>query len=80
MSGVDTIRERLWHGETLSLRFGEGMGFDVWIEKYGSPPQVFFEGRPHPMEELDDILEQVAGYLDQPGVRVQWNAEIPHHW
>jgi hypothetical protein len=76
-NGLDSIRQRLWHGETLCLRFGEGVGFDVWVEKYGSPPQVFFEGRALPIDDLDAVMTRIADYLSKGEVRVSWNAEIP---
>jgi len=75
-TGLDAIRQRLWHGETLCLRFGD-IGFDIWVEKYGSPPQVFFEGQARPIEDLDWVMDRVAEYLAQGDVRVIWNAEIP---
>lgn len=75
-NGLDSIRQRLWHGETLCLRFGD-IGFDIWVEKYGNPPQVFFEGKARPIEDLDAVMERVAQYLTQGDVRVTWNAEIP---
>jgi len=77
--GLESVRERLWRGETLSLRFAEGMGFDVWIEKYGNPPQIFFEGRPHPIDALDDVMAEVAAYLAQPDMRIQWNSARNHY-
>jgi hypothetical protein len=76
-TGLDSIRQRLWHGETLCLRFGEGVGFDVWVEKFGNPPQVFFEGRALPLDELDAVMARIADYLSKGEVRVSWNAEIP---
>ncbi len=75
--GLDSIRQRLWHGETLCLRFGEGVGFDTWVEKFGNPPQLFFEGRARPIDDLDAVMARIADYLAQGEVRVSWNAEIP---
>ena len=72
-----SIRQRLWHGEVLRLLFSEGVGFDVWVEKYGNPPQCFFEGRPRPLDDLDDIVARIGEYLAQGDVKPMWNGHIP---
>lgn len=71
------VRERLWNGEVLRILFSEDVGFDVWVEKYANPPRVFHEGRARPVEQFDAVLESVAAYLAQDGVRAAWNASLP---
>ena len=57
------LRARLLDGEVIKVRFAEDLGFDVWVEKYANPPQVFFEGRPLPIERLDEVVERLDEYL-----------------
>jgi len=73
-----TVRDRLWNGETLRLDFADGLGFDTWVEKYGNPPRVFFEGRARPIGDFDDVVAAVERYLEtERDLRVSWNAPIP---
>ncbi|MHC4136914.1 MAG: hypothetical protein ACYTDU_16440 [Planctomycetota bacterium] len=71
------LRERLWNGEALRILFSEGLGFDVWVEKYANPPRVFCEGQALPMERFDAVVQVVEDYLEQDGVRALWNGQIP---
>jgi len=74
LSGRDaeTFRRRLRDGEVLSLTFTGGGGFDVWAEIYGNPPQVYYEGAPHPVEELDRIVGEIMGLLESGQARFAW--------
>ncbi len=72
-----TVRERLWGGEVLRVLFAEEVGFDTWVEKYGNPPRVFFEGKARPVEEFEDVVASLARYLDEEGIRFAWNGRIP---
>lgn len=71
------VRERLVRGDVLRILFAEEVGFDVWVEKYGNPPQVYFEGRPRPIAEFDEVMAAVERYLEEEGVHFAWNARIP---
>ncbi|NJN14796.1 MAG: hypothetical protein HC813_04120 [Planctomycetes bacterium] len=71
------IRERLWNGDVLRVLFGEDLGFDVWVEKYGNPPQVFFEGKALPIDRLDEVLDRLDRYVSDEAVRLSWNGHIP---
>ena len=74
---MKTLKERLWGGDMLRILFAEGVGFDVWVEKYANPPRVFFEGKALPIEELDDVVEKTTTYLQENGVKALWNGSIP---
>lgn len=76
-SDLDAVRERLWNGDVLRVLFAEEVGFDVWVEKYGNPPRVYFEGRPRPVEEFEAVVARLAGYLKEDGIRFQWNGLVP---
>ncbi len=72
-----SIRDRLWAGDVLRILFADDVGFDVWVEKYGSPPQVFFEGKALPVDRFDHVLERVDEYLADRTVKFLWNGAIP---
>jgi len=72
-----TLKERLLKGDILNIVFGDGLGFDVWVEKYANPPRVYSEGRPFPMEEFDEVLSRVEDQLAEDGVKAFWNGQIP---
>jgi len=74
---VSTVRERLLRGDVLRILFGENVGFDVWVEKYANPPRVFFEGKPHPLDEFDTVLDRVNDYLSDETVRSRWTGTGP---
>ncbi len=71
------IRERLWNGDVLRILWAEDLGFDVWVEKYGNPPQVFFEGKALPIDRFEQVLEAIDRYVGEDGVRLSWNGHIP---
>jgi hypothetical protein len=77
MTALEAVRERLWNGEALRVLFAEDVGFDVWVEKYGNPPRVYFEGRALPLEEFDAVVASVGRYLAEEGIRFVWNGRIP---
>jgi len=71
------IRERLWNGDVLRILFAEDLGFDVWVEKYGNPPQVFFEGKALPIDRFEQVLASIDRYVEAEGVKLSWNGHIP---
>jgi len=71
------IKDRLMAGDVLRLLFADGVGFDVWAEKYANPPQVFFEGKPLPIAELDEVVAKCEAYIETGDVKVLWNGTIP---
>ena len=71
------IRQRLLNGDVLRILFSDGVGFDVWAEKYANPPQVFFEGKPRPIADLDEVVGHCEKYLEDVGVKALWNGAIP---
>jgi hypothetical protein len=72
-----SIRERLWDGDVLRILFAGDLGFDVWVEKFANPPQIFFEGLALPIERFDHVVERVDEYLAEPDVTFLWNGKIP---
>ena len=72
-----STRERLLAGDSLRILFAEDLGFDVWVEKYGNPPRVFFEGKALPIERLDEVLQNIEVYRADAEVTFEWNGKIP---
>jgi glutaredoxin len=71
---ADTIRERLRQGEMLGLTLPDGSSFDTWAEPYANPPQVYYEGTPHPIAELDRIVGQIVAHIEK-GARFTWRED-----
>jgi glutaredoxin 3 len=69
---AETFRRRLRDGEVLSLTFVDGGGFDVWAEIYANPPQVYYEGVPHPIAELDRIVGELVALIEGGQARFAW--------
>jgi len=74
LSGRDaeTFRRRLRDGEVLTLTFTGGGGFDVWAEIYANPPQVFYEGAPLPIAELERVVTEVVTLVESGQARFAW--------
>jgi hypothetical protein len=72
-----TLKERLLNGDVLRIMFAEGVGFDIWAEKYANPPKVFFEGKALPIERLDEVVAKCAAYLEEADIKALWNGTIP---
>ena len=69
---AETFRRRLREGEVLSLTFTGGGGFDVWAEIYANPPQVFYEGAPLPIAELERVVAEIVGLVESGQARFAW--------
>lgn len=68
----DTFRRRLRDGEVLSVTTGDGGTFDVWAEVFANPPRVYYEGTPHPIEELDRIVRELVGLVERGAASFVW--------
>lgn len=68
---ADEIKRRLREGDYLELSSAAGT-FEVWAEPYGNPPQVFYEGEPFPIEQLDDVVSKILTSLQSGEVRCRW--------
>lgn len=67
----EEIKRRLREGDYLELASAAGT-YEVWAEPYGNPPQVFYEGEPYPMGELDAVVEKILQSLQGGEVRARW--------
>lgn len=70
-SRADELKQRLRAGDYLELSSAAG-SFEVWAEPFGNPPQVFFEGEPYPLAEIDSVVEKILRALESGEVRARW--------
>lgn len=64
----------LRQGEILTITEGD-MATDVWAEPLANPPLVYFEGTPHPISELDDVVAQIVARLRAGDIAVSWKED-----
>jgi glutaredoxin 3 len=70
-SAISTL---LRQGEILTIKEGE-MAMDAWAEPLANPPLVYYEGRPHPIEELESIADQIVRRLKVGEIEVSWKQD-----
>jgi glutaredoxin len=71
---VSAIITLLRKGEILTIKEGD-MEMDAWAEPLANPPLVYYEGVPHPIAELEDIVEQLVARLRAGEVAVSWKGD-----
>jgi len=59
------------HGEILTITEGD-MAMDAWAEPLANPPLVYYEGIPHPIDELANIVAQIMTRLGAGEIEVSW--------
>jgi glutaredoxin len=70
-SALATLLRR---GEILTIK-ESGLEMDVWTEPLANPPLVYYEGTPHPMGELDGIVEQIVARLAAGEIEIRWQED-----
>jgi glutaredoxin len=70
-SAICTLLRR---GEILTITEGE-MAMDAWAEPLANPPLVYYEGIPHPIDELESIVEQIMMRLKAGDIKVSWKED-----
>ena len=68
---ADEIKRRLREGEYLELSSAAGT-YEVWAEPFGNPAQVFYEGEPYPMADIDSVVAKILASLQAGEVRCRW--------
>ena len=71
---VAAIITLLRTGEILTIREG-AMEMDAWAEPLANPPQVYYEGLPHPIEEMEGIVKQIVARLRAGAIEVAWKED-----
>jgi len=66
-----TISTLMRQGEILTITEGD-MAMDAWAEPLANPPLVYYEGIPHPIDELANIVAQIMTRLKAGEIEVSW--------
>ncbi len=61
-------------GEILTVTEGE-MAMDAWAEPLANPPLAYYEGLPHPIDELGRIVEQIMTRFKAGEIDVRWRED-----
>ena len=69
-----SIRALLLEGEILTVK-ELGFEMDLWAEPRGKPPQVYYEGAPHPIAELDRVVKAALDRAAAGAVKLVWKDE-----
>ena len=69
-----SILSLLRQGEILTVTEGD-MATDVWAEPLANPPLVYFEGTPHPIDEIESIVAQIMARLKAGDIEVSWKED-----
>ena len=51
------------------------MVMDAWAESLANPPLVYYEGTPHPIDELESIVEQIVRRVKAGEIVVSWKGD-----
>jgi glutaredoxin 3 len=71
---ASAIATLMRQGEILTITEGE-MVMDAWAEPLANPPLVYYEGIPHPIDELASIVEQILARLKAGEIEVNWKED-----
>jgi glutaredoxin len=72
-SNAEAVRTRLRRGDVLSLTTPDGETFDAWAEVYANPPQIYYRGEPLPLDQMDQIVAEIAALLEHPATDAAWS-------
>jgi glutaredoxin 3 len=71
---VPAILRLLRQGEILTIKEGE-MEMEAWAEPLANPPQIYYEGLPHAIEDMEGIVEQIVARLKAGEIQVAWKED-----
>jgi hypothetical protein len=69
--GHDEMMTRLREGETLEVDTGGGV-YEVWAEVFASPPTLYYEGEPHPLDRMDRIVCELIAQVEAGEIEARW--------
>ena len=69
--GHDEMMTRLREGETLEVDTGGGV-YEVWAEVFASPPTLYYEGEPHPLDRMDRIVRELIAQVEAGEIEARW--------
>jgi len=61
-------------GEILIIKEGE-MEMEAWAEPIANPPLVYYEGTPRPIDELENIAQEIVLRLEAGEIEVSWKED-----
>jgi hypothetical protein len=67
----DTLVTRLRRGDFLEITTGGG-SYEVWAEPFGNPPAIYYEGEPHPLEQVPAIASQILERIKAGEIHCRW--------
>jgi glutaredoxin len=68
---ISALAALLRRGEILTIK-ESGMEMDAWAEPLANPPLVYYEGAPHPIAELEGIVEQIIARVEAGDLEIRW--------
>jgi hypothetical protein len=68
------INTLLRKGEILVIKEG-AMAMEAWAEPLANPPRVYYEGTPHPMDKLENIVQQIVTRLKAGEIEASWKED-----
>jgi glutaredoxin 3 len=68
------IHTLLRKGEILIIKEGE-MEMEAWAEPLANPPLVYYEGTPHPVDEIESIAQQIVMRLNAGEIEASWKED-----
>lgn len=69
-----TIQTLLRKGEILIIKEGE-METEAWAEPLANPPLFYYEGTPHPIDEIEGIVQQIVMRLNVGEIEASWKED-----
>ena len=70
----DTLVARLRRGDFLEIKTGGG-SYEVWAEPFGNPPTIYYEGEPHPLEQVPEIAAKILERMRSGEIHCRWVAK-----
>jgi len=64
----------LKQGVILTIDEG-GSETDVWAEPFASPPVVYYEGAPQPLDTVGELAEKIVARIASGEIEVEWKDE-----
>jgi hypothetical protein len=68
------IQTLLQKGEILIIKEGE-METEAWAEPLANPPLIYYEGTPRPLDEIENIAQQIVMRLKAGEIEVSWKED-----
>jgi glutaredoxin 3 len=74
--GMDAaaIQTLLRKGEILIIKEGE-METEAWAEPLANPPLIYYEGTPHPIDEIEGIAQRIVMRLKAGEIEASWKED-----